>query len=276
MMKTNSQCLNEATEQLSKSGADDARFDAECLFEKVFGINRSRYFLLKNEAVDEKKTELFFELINRRKSGEPLQYILGEWEFYGLNFKVGEGVLIPRADTEILVDYVLENKVSDNPVIYDLCSGSGCIGISVAKNIPAAQVYMSEKSELAYKYLIENIELNEIKNTKPYLKQIPDVLADFPDADIIISNPPYIRTDELPTLQKEVQFEPSIALDGGEDGLDFYRMLKEYAFPKLKKGGYIVMECGDTQAREVAEIFSTDIILKDYNSIERAVVRRKE
>lgn len=273
---TNSQCLNEAVTLLSQSGIDDARFDAECLFEKIFGISKSQYLLLKNDTVDEKKTGLFFELVNRRKSGEPLQYILGEWEFYGLHFKVGEGVLIPRSDTEILVDYVLENKASDNPVIYDLCSGSGCIGIAVAKNMPESEVYMAEKSELAYEYLLKNIKLNKTQNTKPYLKQIPDVLDDLPDADIIISNPPYIKTDELPTLQKEVQFEPSMALDGGEDGLDFYRMLKEYAFPKLKKGGYIIMECGDTQAREVAEIFSTDIILKDYNSIERAVVRRKE
>ncbi len=276
MMRTNSQCLNEATALLLQSGIDDARFDAECLFEKVFGIGKSQYLLLKSDVADAKKTEAYFELINRRKSGEPLQYILGEWEFYGLRFKVGEGVLIPRPDTEILVEYVTENRISDNPIVYDLCSGSGCIGIAIAKNMPEAQVYMAEKSELAYKYLLENIELNKVGNAKPYLKPIPDVLSDFPDADIIISNPPYIKTDELPTLQKEVQFEPSMALDGGEDGLDFYRVLKEYALPKLKKGGYIIMECGDTQARDVAKIFSTDIILKDYNSIERAVVKRKE
>ncbi len=273
---TNVQCLNQAVEILIQSGNDNALFDAECIFEKAFEINKTQYLLKKNDTADSEKTEVFFKMIERRVNNEPLQYILGQWEFYGLDFKVGEGVLIPRPDTEILIDFVLENKISDNPIIYDLCSGSGCIGITVAKNIPEAQVYLAEKSPLAYKYLEENIKLNNTHNVFPYLKPIPEVLSDFPDADIIISNPPYIKSEEIPALQKEVQYEPTMALDGGEDGLYFYRLLKDYAIPKLKKGGYIIVECGDTQARDIAEIFETYIILKDYSSIERAVVKRKE
>ena len=273
---TNLQYFNQAVEILLESGNEDAVFDTECIFEKAFGINKTQYLIRKNDTADTEKAEDFLRMIERRKNYEPLQYILGQWEFYGLDFKVGEGVLIPRPDTEILIDYVLENKVSDNPIIYDLCSGSGCIGITVAKNIESAKVYLSEKSPLAYKYLEENIGLNGTTNVYPYLKPIPEVLEDFPEADIIISNPPYIKSDEVPFLQKEVQLEPTMALDGGEDGLYFYRLLKDYAIPKLKKGGYLIVECGDTQARDVAEIFETDIILKDYSSIERAVVKRKE
>ncbi len=273
---TNLQCLNQAVKLLIQSGNDNALFDAECIFEKAFGINKAQYFIKKNDVADLNKTEAFFEMIERRANNEPLQYILGQWEFYGLDFKVGEGVLIPRPDTEILIDFVLENRISDNPIIYDLCSGSGCIGITVAKNIPEAQVYLAEKSPLAYRFLEENIKLNNANNVHPYLKPIPEVLSEFPDADIIISNPPYIKSEEIPALQREVQFEPTMALDGGEDGLYFYRLLKDYAIPKLKNGGYIIVECGDTQAHEVAEIFETDIILKDYSSIERAVVKRKE
>lgn len=273
---TNWECLNLGAKLLEEAEIENARFDAMCLLQSALNLNSAEILFRKNEPVNLDDFDKFFKMIAQRGRKNPLQYILGKWEFYGFDFYVGEGVLIPRPDTEILVEYVENNPLKENPVVFDLCSGSGCIGISVAKILKNSTVYLSEKSEDAYKYILKNIELNSVKNVKPYCVPIPEIFSQLPQADIIISNPPYIKTGELDTLQAEVKKEPMLALDGGEDGLDFYRLLKEYAVDKLNDKGYIIVECGDTQAQDVAKIFSTNIILKDYHGIDRAVVFRKD
>ena len=198
------------------------------------------------------------EVIRRRISGEPLQYIIGKWEFYGLEFYVGEGVLIPRAETETLVETaLLLCKGNTAPKIADYCSGTGCVAIALAHCLPKAELTAVELSQEACEYLLKNIELNNAVNVS-LLKA--DVLIDFWEGDealdMITSNPPYICTAELEGLRREVQYEPKMALDGAEDGLLFYKKIAKNNKSHLKKGGWLVLEVGDTQSKEVYEILA--------------------
>ena len=202
----------------------------------------------------------------RRISGEPLQYILGEWEFYGLPFKVGPGVLIPRADTETAVDCaaaLLKGKAE--PKVLDICAGSGCIGIALAKTV-GAKVTFVEKSPDAIKYLKENLVLNHTPGEIITADVLNGAFETEKRFDLLISNPPYIRTAELPQLSKEVKCEPKMALDGGEDGLLFYRKIAGEWKHLLKSGGHIVFETGYDQRREVEALLGccgfTDVSAK--------------
>lgn len=193
------------------------------------------------------------QMITRRLAGEPLQYILGEWEFYSLPFAVGEGVLIPRPDTEILVDTALDFLAGKSSAdCIDLCAGSGCVGIAVAKNCPGVRISALEKSDKAYEFLCRNIRLNNASVTP--IKG--DVTARGSGRyDLILSNPPYIKTEVLATLGREVQKEPRQALDGGPDGLYFYRAILDNWLCCLKKGGMLAVEIGFDQADEVKALF---------------------
>ena len=217
------------------------------------------------------KDNELLDAINRRIKGEPLQYILGEWEFYSLPFYVGKGVLIPRADTELLVDLALE-RIKPNHRVIDLCSGSGAIAIALAKNCEA-EIYALEKYDEAINYLEKNIALNKAKVT--IIKQ--DIF-DFNPAkkfDLIVSNPPYIKEAELADLQKEVQYEPMTALSGGKDGLIFYRHIATLV-KHLNEGGAIMVEIGCTQGAEVSEIFKAagleTTIHNDLNGLQRVII----
>lgn len=237
---------------LLENGIENPRFEAKELFNAYSGE-------------DLKKA------VERRLLGEPLQYILGEWEFYSLPFIVGDGVLIPRPETELLVDLALKEIKPDCKVI-DLCSGSGAIAVAVAKNSNAT-VYALEKYEKAISFLERNIALNKVA-----VKIIKEDLFNFSPTekfDIIISNPPYIKTSVLDSLQKEVKHEPVTALDGGEDGLIFYRHiagLKKH----LNKGGKIMVEIGFDQSDAVQEIFQqnglTTKAYKDLNGVQRVII----
>ena len=211
------------------------------------------------------------QAVKRRLSGEPLQYILGEWEFYGLPFLVGEGVLIPRPDTETLIDAVLPLINKDSAVL-DLCSGSGAVAVTL-KKLKGASVTALEKSPDAVKYLIKNARLN-----KTDIKIIEGDIFDFSPPqkyDLIVSNPPYIKTEDIKTLQIEVQKEPLMALDGGTDGLMFYRKIAQFV-PCLKKDGAMAVEIGYDMAKEVAGIFEKAglrcKILKDLPGNDRVVI----
>ncbi len=228
---------------------------------------------------DEKKAR---QMVERRLNGEPLQYILGEWEFYGITLKVGEGVLIPRADTETVVEVgteLLKGVVS--PSVFDLCAGSGCIGIALSKHT-GAKVKFVEKSNLAIKYLMENLKLTATDGDVYEADVLELPQDDFVGtADMIISNPPYIRSEVILTLQKEVQFEPKMALDGGSDGLLFYREISKKWKDVLKKGGYLVFEIGFDQACEVAKILKNEgynevTIKKDLCNNSRVVYGKKQ
>ena len=267
---------NKAKEELDKAGISDPAFNSMCLIEKVFNVNKAQ-LMAENITADDKKGAEFLTLLGRRLSGEPLQYILGEWEFYGYIFKVGKGVLIPRDDTEVLLRLSLDFlKDKQNARVLDLCSGSGALAVAIAKETDA-EVYALEKSAEALPYLCENININKA-NIEVVAGDVFYCANEFMDKsfDLIISNPPYIITDEIDTLQKEISFEPKTALDGGADGLKFYRgIIKDYA-SKLKSGGMMAFEIGEGQFEAVktlmenAGVKNIDFKL-DLGGIQRAV-----
>lgn len=267
---TISELLKSGAERLKAAGTDDAEYDARCLAEYALNCD---YFALRldfQKELDEKAVEKYFSLIERRLSGEPLQYILEEWEFMGLPFKVGEGVLIPRPETEILAEFAFDFLKKKNvPVVFDLCSGSGCIAISVAKFCPNSTVYAVEKSDAAFNYLMKNIELNGVKNVKAVKGDVFDKTILFGIApDLILSNPPYIRSSDIDGLQSEVKKEPITALDGGEDGYDFYRVIASDWIKQIKSGGAIAVECAEDQTEYICELFSEHASdVKAYNDL---------
>ena len=278
--------INEAyrsgIDMLKSNRVPDAEFDARCLLEFALDIDPTRFFISRSDLIDVKKAEYYFTLINRRMNGEPLQYILGKWEFMSNEFCVGKGVLIPRPETEKLVELAKEYLTDiEKPVVVDLCSGSGCIAISIAKLIPDATVYAVEKYDVAFCYLTKNISLNEVNNVVAVQGDLFDreLLRDV-SADLIVSNPPYIRKADIETLSDEVKCEPVTALDGGEDGYDFYRFLSSYWLNEfLDKNGAVMVECAEDQGDYISELFSeysekTEIIY-DFNGLQRIVTAYK-
>ncbi len=230
---------------------DCAQFDARCIFEDFFGEN----YILQNSdvPVDSKTEERIREIARRCAEGYPLQYLLGKWEFYGLPFVVGEGVLIPRQDTETLVEFVAEYFKGRRELRgVDLCAGSGCIGIALEKQLDC-DITLIEKYRDAFRYLTENTALNK-SGAKPMLA---DVLLEqtsdrFHDLDFVVSNPPYLTGEDMNNLQKQVSFEPDEALYGGEDGLDFYSEITRLWEPSLKPGGMLCYEIGAGQEEDVS------------------------
>lgn len=264
---------------------EEYSFEAKLIFEKAFESELPRILMNRDSAVPENILKDIQDMAEKRRNGLPVQYIVGEWEFYGYPFKVGKGVLIPRQDTETLVDYVLEICRRNNiksPKIIDLCSGTGCIAITLKKEIPDSEVYALELSENALEYLEYNKKLNnaDIKIIKA------DVLEDnsrknLPVFDIIVSNPPYLTKQDMQELQKEVQAEPESALYAGEDGLYFYKKITPLWKKSLKKGGIIVYEIGINQHDSVSDILKSDNFekvefIKDTAGIIRVVSAVKE
>jgi len=250
-------------------------FEAGELFRFVTGI--SPVFDLDAPAAPAMERELTL-LLEARADGYPLQYLLGEWEFYGLPLQVGPGVLIPRQDTETLVDTalgILKRGGKANPEVLDICSGSGCIAIAVKFNFPGANVTALEFSQKAYLYLEKNIALNGVDVT-PIHGDLRDYKHPAP-VDMIVSNPPYIPKGDIAGLQAEVSHEPVMALDGGEDGLTFFREIARLYRGQFAPGGVLLLEIGAGQQERVAEILASygyaDIrAVKDLNGIVRVMV----
>ncbi len=273
-----SELLKQGSRILEECDVEDFGFDAMCLMEHVFDYDRNSYFLNRFSEVDDDKKDDFLSLIYRRAKGEPLQYIIGKWGFMDGEFYVGDGVLIPRPDTEILVetaaDYIRNNNVN---TVFDLCAGSGCIGISLAMIFPDINVVCAELSDKAFTFLKKNIVLNKVTNVTAVKCDITKDYNNFDISkiDVLVSNPPYIETDEIALLSREVQKEPFMALDGGKDGFDFYRIIGEKWLSNLKKGSFAAFECGETQAKELSRIYSeysSEIsIINDLNGFERVV-----
>ncbi len=264
---------------LQKAGIEDPAFDALCLIEKVFEYNRTM-LIAKGDAIATNEQEQEFNaLVNRRAEFEPLQYILGSWNFMGYDFSVGKGVLIPREDTSEVVTLCLEQaKNCQSPKILDLCAGSGAISIVLSKEIPNADVTAVELSDDAFPYLLKNIQQNNAK-VKAVKGDIFKCLDNFENEsfDIIVSNPPYIIRDEIKTLQKEVQLEPSMALDGGVDGYDFYRFIISNWTCKLKTNGSMAFELGEGQIETVKELMKQENFDNfkekvDLGDIQRAII----
>ena len=258
-------------EYLKDREIDEADFKALCILCHIGGLKNSEYYSHLNQEIS---PEEFMPYLKRLENGEPLQYIIGKWDFYESEFYVGEGVLIPRPETEELVDIAIKAaKELKAPVIYDLCAGSGCIGISVAKKLPNAKVYCVEKSEKAFEYLKRNAE--GVDNITLVLSDINDDL-NLPTADIIVSNPPYIKTEDIKGLERELFFEPEMALDGGADGLLFYRIIRDKYLPKLKSGGILLLEIGNEQGSEIVSLFGNAQIIKDIYGNDRIAKIIKE
>ena len=246
---------------LKERGIENYRNDVFCLLNKHFGATRAD-ILLQGEREFEEETVLdYMHDLQKRGDRVPLQHLLGSWEFMGLPFIVSPDVLIPRSETEWLVEYVL-NKYADQPIkVLDLCTGSGCIGIALKKLLPQAQVTLVDISALALEVAKKNAEQNETEVTIEkwdILQGIPFFLEKEP-FDVILSNPPYIKSEELKDLQPEVQKEPALALDGGADGLLYYHSLAKVWSGLLKDGGELIVEAGEDTAAGVQEIFANHL-----------------
>ena len=230
---------------LERNGIDESDFKALCIVCSILGIKNSDYEAHKDDFVQNKKLA---DMLWKLKSGQPLQYVIGKWYFY-------------------------------ESVVYDLCSGSGCIGISIAKKCSNAFVYLIEKSDDALFYLKKNAD--KIKNVKVLQGDICNIKEfDFlENADVIISNPPYIRQDELANLQSEVKNEPLMALDGGKDGLDFYRVINDNWYSKLNDKGKLFLEIGNEQGESIFNVlyeFENISVIKDLYGNDRIVSANKK
>lgn len=252
---------------------EDCEFETEQLLTHFLGCTPAQLLLNGERQIE--NTQEIIEAAKKRADRYPLQYILGEWEFYSLPFYLTEDTLIPRADTELLVDSALEYiGTKEGLNIIDLCSGSGCIAVSIAANTKNCNITAVEKYPDAAKVLKENVLRNKVEiNLK-----IADVLTEsFGSYDLIVSNPPYIKSEVIKGLQSEVLCEPRVALDGGNDGLMFYRAIIEKWVPLLKPNGAVVVEIGYDQADEVSQLFSTAgleniTVKKDINGNYRAII----
>lgn len=263
---------------LENNNIENSKFEAQSLLQKAFSLDRVGFIMHKTDKADENCSHNFLKFIEKRISGEPLQYILGEWSFMGFDFKVGRGVLIPRDDTEVVVNLCidfLENRADKKTV--DLCSGSGAIAVALDK-ISGAEVTAVEIDETAFSYLETNVKENN-SSVKPVMADALEICDTFADGelDLIVSNPPYIKSADIETLQKEVQLEPRLALDGGEDGCDFYREIVSRWSRKLKKGGALAFELGENQADAVKALmteqgFSDFKISLDFGGVQRAII----
>ena len=259
---------------LEKGGIENAAFEAQCMLEKLTGYGRAS--LLAHGGDEFKRQDELDGMICRRLKNEPLQYILGSWSFCGIELQVGEGVLIPRDDTEVVLNLCLDFlKNKNNAKCADLCSGSGAIALALEK-FAGAEVTAVELSEKAFYFLKKNINNS---NTDALRDDVLTCHRRFADEsfDLIVSNPPYIASRELPQLQAEVQFEPAMALDGGKDGCDFYRAIVRDWSRKLKSGGALAFELGEGQAEAVSAMmeaagFKNIRTETDFGGTQRAII----
>lgn len=261
------------TKCLTDAGVPDAALDAWYLLQMVCKIERSYYYVHGEEDITQDAQKEYEIAVQKRAEHIPLQYIIGEQEFMGLRFKVNSNVLIPRQDTETLVEQVLK-IVKPGMKVLDLCTGSGCVLISVLKNAPELTGMGSDISKTALLVAKENAKLHEVDAEWVRSDLFDNITETF---DVIMANPPYIPTGEILSLMPEVwDFEPENALDGGADGLDFYRKIAGQVKDYLNPGGYVYMEIGYDQGEAVSELmrnagFTEVEVIKDLARNDRVV-----
>lgn len=261
--------------KLTAAGVPDARFDAAELYRLATGRDPRL-----DDGPSAAEAARLSALAERRAAREPLQYILGEWDFMDFTLKVGPGVLCPRADSEIVCESALALlQGRERPVVYDLCAGTGCLGLGIARHSPGALVTCVEKSPEAWHYLTANTAQTGVRTVQAdvftYYKTLP-----AEGADLIISNPPYLTGAEMRALMPETAQEPAMALDGGADGLDFYRLLTEKYRDAVRPGGWLVLEIGYAQGPAVLALgaacgWVNTGCRKDYGGNDRAVLLQK-
>lgn len=261
------------TKCLTDAGVPDAALDAWYLLQMVCRIERSYYYVHREEDITQDAQKEYEIAVQKRAEHIPLQYIIGEQEFMGLRFKVNSNVLIPRQDTETLVEQVLK-IVKPGMKVLDLCTGSGCVLISVLKNAPELTGVGSDISKTALLVAKENAKMHEVDADWIRSDLFDNITETF---DVIMANPPYIPTGEILSLMPEVRdFEPENALDGGADGLDFYRKIAGQVKDYLNPGGYVYMEIGYDQGEAVSELmrnagFTEVEVIKDLARNDRVV-----
>ncbi len=262
-----SKMLSATKEQFSKSGVDES--DAEWIYSLVLNIKRSE--LSKERMVQPSEAKRIKEISDKRLTGRPLWYIMGDTDFYGCKIKVDERALIPRPETELLAEYAVKS-VEDGFKVLDMCTGSGCIAISIAKNCASRGVSVTgaDLSDAAIMLARENAKLNGVNVDFIQSDMFTNVRGRY---NLIVCNPPYIKSSEIPKLQKEVrEFEPKIALDGGADGLDFYRLLAKRVRSYLARDGILLLKCGEGQTEEILKLFEKRdyaMVIKDLSGVDR-------
>lgn len=257
--------------------------EAELLFTEILKCDRVSLYQKSDTVLDKDKAAFAASVLKRRAQGEPLQYILGKSDFFGLEFKVTPDVLIPRPETELLVERACQAvRASRRKVrILELGTGSGCIAVSLAKSLGDVNVTATDISEKALEIARENASLNKVSEKINFLRS--DLFYFCNRAyDVIVSNPPYIPSAEIQKLQPEVQYEPRVALDGGSDGLEFYRRIIGESAHYLEDDGLLILEAGFDQASQIRNIFASfgDLkildVVKDYNKIDRVIVAKRK
>ena len=273
--------LNRAVYKLKNAGIEQPILKARILMQYTIKKPREYLIIYDQKEITKKQEKEFMQNVEKLIKGTPIQHITYSQEFMKLNFFVNEDVLIPRPDTEVLVEEVLSiTKRLTRPRILDLCTGSGAIAISIAKYAQNSELYASDISKKALKIAKENAKNNNVEERIKFIES--DLFNSIPKMkfDIIVTNPPYIRTGDIPNLQKEVQNEPQIALDGGIDGYDFYRKISSKAYEYLKYNGYLCMEIGYDQKEFVMDIleyekrYSKTYSKKDLYDNDRIIVTR--
>lgn len=279
--KTIEELINTGTTVLKENGIDTARLDAELLLGSIIEKNRVYLISHKEDSVISENADKYFALIEKRRNKMPVKYILNKCEFMGIDLYVEEGVLIPRDDTELLVEEVLKNiEENEEKNVCDLCSGSGAIGIAMAKLRKNIKVDLIDYYPIPEKVSLINVEKNDLKDRVNFIKSdlLERPIEDGKVYDIIVSNPPYIEEEEIGKLMEDVKnYEPHTALSGGADGLDFYRKIIGQSKKALNENGILAFEIGYNQGEAVKFLmeeqkFKDVRVIKDFASLDRIVI----
>ncbi len=268
--------LSRVISVLKESGNDNPYFEAHLIFRHVLNLSPTDLVLSRNKEISTKDIEMIDEYVKRRVNKEPLQYILKSQEFMGLEFYVDENVLIPRQDTEVLVEHILEHFANKAISCIDFGTGSGCIAISIAKFNENALIKAVDISKNALEIAKKNAEANKVFDRVSFEEADIFEYEAYGKHDLIVSNPPYIKSEDILGLQKDVKsFEPSLALDGGESGLLYYERIIKIAPKLLKKNGMLAFEIGYDQADDVGKMMENDFsdikIIKDLCGNNRVI-----
>jgi len=284
MMLTVLEALNGASDYLQNKGIKSARLNSELLLAHILNCKRMELYLSFDRPLQKSETDSYRELLKRRSTFEPLQHIISKVEFYGLEFEVNNSVLIPRPETELLVEAVIESVIKDERInILDIGSGSGNIAVALAKNLPSSKVVGLDISEKAVETSIKNAKLNGVENQVMFVQKniLNGIDVQRNEFDVVVSNPPYVSINDFENLDPELRlYEPKIALTDEGDGLSFYRKISVLSGSLLKINGKIFFEIGAGQSKEVESIliennFANIVIKKDYSEIERIISGKK-
>lgn len=269
--------LSEAITILETNNIENPQIDAWLLCEHVFGVTKAEYYTNPNKTVSIEKRNEYIELVKKRSTHIPLQHVIGTQEFMGYSFRVNEHVLIPRPETELLVEKAIKLiQLQNKTKVLDMCTGSGCIIISILKNTNLTKAVGVDISPEALDMSKQNAKDNQCENIDFLQSNLFEKVSGY--FDVIISNPPYIPTKDVEELQDEVRLhDPKLALDGKEDGLFFYREITKNAKQYLTHDGYLLFEIGYNQAEDVRKIMSTEgfdsiEVSQDYGGFDRIVI----